>query len=260
LRAWGADGCKKGWFHFALGDRDPEFGVVPTLIDLVERAGPSDPIFVDIPIGLHDASDRERRCDLDARRVLSPHRGSSVFPAPARSAVHAETYEEATRRNREALGKGLSRQSWGIAPKIREVDELLRQRSELVSRVREVHPEVCFWALYGAPMPHSKKTREGFRARIDTVGAHLPSADELVAAAYLEHGGFDAARDDIVDALVAALTAAHAAECLTLPATPEVDPQGIPMEIVYWPGHREGGPDSRSTGRTPSGRDRDPAP
>jgi predicted RNase H-like nuclease len=236
LRAWGADGCKKGWFYFALGDPDPEFGVVPTLADLIGRAGPDDPIFVDIPIGLHDASERERLCDLEARRVLSPRRGSSVFPAPARSAVYAGTYDEATRRNREALGKGLSRQSWGIAPKIREVDELLRQRPELIGRVREVHPEVCFWALSGAPMLHSKKTREGFRARMDALGPHLSSTDELVAAAYLEYGGFDAARDDIVDALVAALSASHSAECLTLPAVPEVDPQGIPMEIVYWPG------------------------
>jgi predicted RNase H-like nuclease len=236
LKAWGADGCRKGWFYFAMGQADPEFGVVRTLADLVERAGPDDPIFVDIPIGLHDTSERERLCDLEARRVLSPVRGSSVFPTPARSSVYAETYEEAARCNREALGKGLSRQSWGIVPKIREVDELLRQRPELVGLVREVHPEVCFWALHGAPMLHSKRTREGFRARMDTLGAHLPSTDELVAAAYLEHGGFDAARDDIVDALVAALTAAHADGCLTLPATPEVDAGGMPMEIVYWPG------------------------
>ena len=234
LRAWGADGCRKGWLFVALGEGGREFGVVSSLEELVRRAAPDDPIFVDIPIGLPDAGDRGRRCDLEARRRLSPRRGSSVFPAPSRPAVYAGNYEEAQRKNREAVGKGLSKQTWAIGPKIREADELLRRRPELRGRLREAHPELCFFGLAGAPMVHSKKTRQGFRERLAVLELHLPRARDLVAAAFLEHGGFDAGRDDVVDATVVALCALHAGDCVSLPEATEVDGRGIPMEIVYW--------------------------
>lgn len=54
--------------------------------------------------------------------MLGPGRGSSVFPVPCRQAVHSETYHEASKINKEVLGRGLSKQGWGIVPKIREVD------------------------------------------------------------------------------------------------------------------------------------------
>jgi hypothetical protein len=37
---------------------------------------------------------------------------------------------------------------------------------------------------------------------------------------------------------VAALCAAHASECLTLPDSPVLDDRGLPMEMVYWPAAR----------------------
>jgi predicted RNase H-like nuclease len=209
VKAWGLDSCKKGWFFVALGDDGPEFGVVPTLADLIQRAGPDDPILVDIPIGLLESGAAGRRCDREARQVLSPERVSSVIPVPARQAIYAESYKEASRLNREVLGKGLSKQSWAIARKIREVDQLLQERRELRGRIREVHPEVCFWALDGAPMSHYKKTRAGLHQRMAILERHVPRVSETVAAAFLEHGGFEAARDDIIDAMVAALTASH---------------------------------------------------
>jgi predicted RNase H-like nuclease len=234
VRAWGLDGCKNGWFFVALGDDGPEFGVVPTLADLIQRAGPDDPVLVDIPIGLLESGDVGRRCDREARQVLSPERVSSVFPVPARQAIYAESYERPHAWNREVLGKGLSKQSWAIARKIREVDELLQERPELRGRIREVHPEVCFWALGGTPMTHYKKTRAGFHQRLEILERHVPGAAETVAAAFLEHGGFDAGRDDIIDAMVAAITASRLADCGTLPDEPEVDARGIAMEMVYW--------------------------
>ena len=87
-------------------------------------------------------------------------RGSSVFPAPCRAAVHAATYEEASAVNRQKTGRGLSQQAWGIAPKIKQVDDAIT--SECQRWAFEVHPEVCFWALnQRRPMAHNKKTQEG---------------------------------------------------------------------------------------------------
>lgn len=235
MRGWGVDGCSGGWFYFGVGDGAPAYGVVSTLRELVERVEPSAPVFVDIPIGLLSSGGAERRCDLEARRLLAPRRGSSVFPTPCPRAVHAGSYAEAQERNRETLGRGLSKQSWGIVPRIREVDELLRASSRFRGQIREVHPEVCFHGLAGSPMAESKKTRAGIKARLDALEPYLPEVRRTVGEAYLEHGGFEAQRDDILDALVAAVCAVHAAECVTIPASPPLDELGISMEMVYWP-------------------------
>ena len=43
----------------------------------------------------------------------------------------------------------VSKQLFNIAPRIREIDELLRAFPAAASRVFEVHPEVAFWRLNG---------------------------------------------------------------------------------------------------------------
>jgi predicted RNase H-like nuclease len=60
----------------------------------------------------------------------------------------------------------MSRQSWAIVYKMREVDEVLRQDPTLQSRIREVHPAVSFYFLSGErAVQHSKKTKEGKEER-----------------------------------------------------------------------------------------------
>ena len=60
-------------------------------------------------------------------------------------------------------GKGISKQAFAIAPKIAEVDEVMRDRvGGAGPAVREVHPELLFWALNGRKaMESSKKSRQG---------------------------------------------------------------------------------------------------
>ena len=152
VKGFGVDGCREGWFWVGLGEEEPEYGVVSILEELLEKHQSAATIFIDIPIGLPWSGLRERSCDREARKVLAPPRSSSVFPVPSRAAVYARDYVDAGQLNRQHLGKGLPRQSWAIAPKIREVDELVRQRPKLRDWVRECHPEVCFWALAGKTM------------------------------------------------------------------------------------------------------------
>ena len=125
--ATGVDGCPGGWFFVSLESRGlPRCDVVQEqeLGELVQRAGESDRIFVDIPIGLPDGPEG-RACDRAARKVLGKRRGS-VFPAPARAVLDASDYEDAKRRSWEATGgKAVSVQTFAIVPKIREVDALL---------------------------------------------------------------------------------------------------------------------------------------
>ena len=235
--AYGVDGCRKGWFYFALvPDREPEWGVVEKIADLVADADDADRIFIDIPIGLPNDGEG-RLCDAEARRKLAPHRTSTVFPVPVRSALTAETYEEASEKNWKASGKRLSKQTYAIMPKIREVDGLLRGSARARRIVREVHPEICFWALAGSsPMRHNKKTRRGFDERVAVLERFHPSAVECFDEIRTGHRRLDLADDDILDAMALAITAsANRGTLRTLPERPVEDSCGLPMEMVYAP-------------------------
>ncbi|MBA1149379.1 DUF429 domain-containing protein [Ectothiorhodospiraceae bacterium WFHF3C12] len=229
----GVDGCSAGWFFCRRRpDGAMDYGVAADFSTLLRGLSPGARLVVDIPIGLLESGAQERECDRLARRMLSPGRGSSVFPAPCRQAVYAEDYARAAAINRRVLGRGLSRQSWNIAAKIREVDAVLQAGSGHVA-VREGHPELSFRALAGRPVAGNKKTREGVHSRLELLSPRLTGIRALVAEAFLEHGGFDCGRDDIIDAAVLLLAAIHWEQCLSVPEDPPADPKGLSMAIHY---------------------------
>lgn len=231
----GLDGCRgRRWLVVALRDDFRWEAAVFEGVAAVRRAYPSFRLaLVDIPIGLRDKGTLERLCDREARRRLGRPRGSSVFPAPCRPALYAAAYEDASRINEELTGRRLSKQSWAIVPKIREMDEFLTAHEAARSRVRESHPEVCFWALAGRPMRYSKKTEEGLRERLAVLEKVRPGVTGMVREVR-ERLKRVAGADDLVDALVLAVGASVGADGLaTLPERPEVDAMGLPMEIVY---------------------------
>ncbi|MCI0401030.1 MAG: DUF429 domain-containing protein [Gammaproteobacteria bacterium] len=235
MRYIGVDGCCSGWFWVGLSDRsDWRTGICKSAKALGAVAAASRVTLIDVPIGLRDAGCEERLCDKVARRALGP-RASSVFPAPARATLAAEDYTQAKGINREVLGRGLSLQSWAITPKIREIDDLLRSPGGLRNLVREVHPEVCFWGLNGKrPMAHNKKKRAGREERVERMTKILPETSSIIACVARIYHRRDVAWDDILDALVAAITAKLGAGRLqTLPAKPATDAFGLPMEMVF---------------------------
>ena len=236
MRVIGVDGCRGGWICIApegAGDAPSEWWVSTDFADVMERSPPADLVLVDIPIGLLDEGPDPRAPDRLARRMLGGKRASSVFSAPVRPVLEAPDYAAANVLSRRLTGKGLSRQSWAIVPKIRQVDEFLRSRPGWIGRVREVHPELCFHAFAGGrPMQHNKKTDEGFRERLALLADRYPEAERLLGA-ILEQAGKGVARDDAVDALAAALTGRGDAPLTSIPETPERDAAGIPMEMVF---------------------------
>ena len=232
--AYGVDGCKGGWLYAGLSDDSALFGTVARLLDLVEKVPLETRIFVDIPIGLRDNGGGYRLCDQQARRLLSPLRTSSVFNAPIRPITTIEDYQQANSESKRLSGKGLSKQSFNITPKIREVDQLMIFDAKARAMIREVHPEVCFYGLAGrSPMQHSKKTKEGFAERLALLARFQPGIEPEVEAALAHYPRKIVAADDILDALVCAVTARMADRWKTVPAVPEVDSKGLPMEIVY---------------------------
>jgi len=233
--AYGIDGCRSGWLYFALGrSGESRWGLVEAIEELVSGADDSDHIFVDIPIGLPNGPER-RRCDREARRKLGAGLASAVFPAPVRAALAADTYEDANRISREETGRGMTQQTFAILARVREVDCLLRKSEKARHIVREVHPEICFWALAGcSPMRNGKKTGSGFDERLALLEGFRPSVGEEFARIRTEFRCWDVGDDDILDAMAAAITASADPVALkTLPAHPTMDSHDLPMEMVY---------------------------
>jgi predicted RNase H-like nuclease len=226
------DGCKGGWLCVTRDTVTGELAsaVYPTAEALVLQQPALALLCIDIPIGLCDRGPRE--CDAEARKFIQARR-SSVFPAPLRPMLDARTYEEVCQIGLANGGKKLSRQGWAIVPKIREVDQVLRNRAGAIPEIREVHPEVCFAAWAGSPMRHRKRGREGRQQRQRLVGDHFGGSayDEVRK----RHPGPLVASDDILDAFAALRTAERvlAGAALTLPSRPPTDRCGLAMEIVY---------------------------
>jgi predicted RNase H-like nuclease len=233
-RVIGVDGCKFGWiaaeYDFERGQLT--FSTYTDFSSLLHSCAEATSIAVDIPIGLTE-SFQPRRCDQLARRIIRP-RSSSVFPAPDRRLLEISTYSEANMFSRERSGKGLTRQSFAIFYKIRQVDSAMVP--ELQSRVFEVHPEVCFWAAAGRrPLEHPKRKPDGFEERrtiLERVLNGVVGIPTLAEAKRLSRG---VGPDDVLDATVAAWTAwRHArGECERVPESAELDARGLRMEMVY---------------------------
>ena len=109
--------------------------------------------------------------------------------------------------------------------------------------MREVHPEVCFWALNTSaggersPMQYGKKVREGERERLRLLKRYLAHASDIFKGLAKGFHSSQVAEDDILDALAAAVTgwlpAVGKGTLATLPANPIEDSCGLPMEMVY---------------------------
>lgn len=227
----GVDGCPDGWL-LARNTSDPsrvDVRVFARFDDLLDSNRDLEIVAIDIPIGL--TTQGPRPTDRAARAFLGP-RGSSVFPAPVRAALDAPTYREACNLSFAAHGKKLSKQSFAILPKIREVDRVLREDPFAAARVREIHPEVSFCVWNGdRPMEHPKRSGLGFAERHRLVESRFAGAFETARRA-IPRG--TAANDDILDAL-AALWSAHrikigTARCVPAGETSR-DDVGLPMSI-----------------------------
>ena len=238
----GVDGCPAGWFSVGLdGHGGYEVSVFTAFSELLAHYADAALVLVDIPIGLPEGKGG-RDCDRDARRRLEARR-ASVFPSPTRQTVEqsAESprdYRVAVETERRFAGKGTSKQAFAIAPKIAEVDKaLLARTSSAAPLVREVHPELCFWALNnGRPMEFGKKDPRGEAERLRILEGVEPRTQEIFDTACSRFLRKVVARDDILDALAAAVTAHHShGQLQTVPDVPPKDAKGLPMEIVFWP-------------------------
>jgi predicted RNase H-like nuclease len=144
--------------------------------------------------------------------------------------------DEASDMNFDLTKKLLPRQTLNIVPKIREMDALLSKDKSARSVIREIHPEICFWALAGRRlMEYPKKKPNGFLERKRILQSVYPLTKNIVEHALMTYKRKEVARDDILDALAAAVTAKIGFNRFpTIPEIPPIDSEGLSMEMVYF--------------------------
>ena len=152
-----------------------------------------------------------------------------------RATINAVSYEVACEKNQEKTGKKLSRQTFNILPKIKEIDDPVRGCAKARLLIREVHPEICFWALNKwKPMDFKKKEPEGIKERLTILERIRPSVRREFNTILECFRRRDVGRDDILDAMVASVTASADSSALcTLPSQVKRDDYELPMEMVY---------------------------
>jgi predicted RNase H-like nuclease len=213
----GIDGCKSGWVAVTLASSGVSVAVATTLAAL-PLGGVTG---IDMPLGL--LADGWRTADLLARRALGA-RGSCVFAIPPRPVWAQPSYAEANKRCRELTGRGLSVQAWGLRAKLMEADGFRRGSAQ---PMHEVHPELSFAALAGAPLAdtkHSPAGRDRRRALLLEAGIAVPASVP------------GAAEDDLLDAAAVAWSARQiaAGTARVLPDPPaQRGDDGYPIAIRF---------------------------
>lgn len=236
----GVDGCRTGWIAAFMQVGHPASAkvvVAPTLAAIADASEQPAVIAVDTPIGLPERTEGSGRIPEQIVRPLLGQRQSSVFAIPSRQAVYAAEYGEACRIALATSDppRKVSRQGFGIFPKIREIDALLRTRPDLVDKVFEVHPELAFWALNGGrALDQPKKVKSvrfepGMRLR----RALLSRSGLLPEALIGSPPPRGAAADDLLDALAGLTVALDLATGggQPFPDPPGRDAHGLPVAI-----------------------------
>lgn len=231
---FGIDGCKAGWV--SISKPNPlkwEIEIFTTIKEFWYMHPDAELVLIDIPIGLIDGGHSPRSADVAARKYLNGKHSSSIFSTPCRAALLKSTYEKANQINREKTGKGLSKQTWNIMGKIRELDILLQEDKNARNVFYEAGPELCFMTLADKPFNHYKKTEEGLKNRLKLIMDYCKCDNSFYESALKTLMRKNVSKDDILDAWVLAISASFGKKNLRfLPENYEYDSTGLPMRIA----------------------------
>jgi predicted RNase H-like nuclease len=233
MRVTGVDAYRGGWVAVELTDGTlTAVRAAATLRALLADTGWVTGI--DMPLGL--LGSQWRAVDRLAAARLGPRR-SSVFPIPQRPVWVQPSHAEANKLCRELTGRGLSAQTWGLRTRLLEADEY---REACTHPFYEVHPELAFAAMAGAPLTEpvpladSKHTEAGLERRrelLAQVGITLPRRE---SARTTTRTRLVAPLTDMLDAAAVAWSAHRiATDTAAIVSAPETDDQGREIAIHY---------------------------
>jgi predicted RNase H-like nuclease len=194
----GVDGTKGGWVAVVLEEgRVQRTMLIEPIASDFRGLADAAVIAIDVPIGFGP-----RRADAAARAFLKGA-ASTVFTTPAREVLEAPF----------APGLGVTKQSHNIGDRVLHVTVL----AAIDGRFREVHPEVSFRAMKGAPLKYRKKSAGGVFERMDLLRQQAIEFSDFGPAAV-------APIDDVLDAAAGAWSAARVVKGVarSLPDPPEL--------------------------------------
>ncbi len=144
-----------------------------------------------------------------------------MFPTPPRGLLEHHDYGDANAASKARFGGGLTRQTFHLLPKIREVDAAVVPATQ--HRFIEVHPECSFRALTGSVLA-PKRTALGRHQRREALEPIFGVIESRLAGAR---------PDDILDAYAVLWTAMRhqRGESIVFGGS-EVDGRGLIMRIV----------------------------
>ncbi|MCH4540834.1 DUF429 domain-containing protein [Ochrobactrum sp. POC9] len=230
----GVDGCPGGWIA-VIGEGGSLRAEVFGSFSALAASLPDEAIIaVDMPIGLPEKGVRS------AERAARAHLGerqSSLFSIPPRAAVYAEDYRESCSLSLERTDppRKVSRQAFGLFPKICELDALLRGDAGLAARVIESHPELAFAALNGMKamsLPKKIKSRinpAGMAERRALLQCYGLPEDFLKSP-----GPRGAKEDDFLDACAMYLVAGRHARGEACPQPDHVEHDAFGLRMAIW--------------------------
>ncbi len=195
--------------------------VAGSLAEVLGGAAAGQVVGIDMPLGL--LSRGWRVADAEARQRLGARR-SSIFAIPPASVWEQADYHAALAECRRLTGQGFSIQAWGLRPKLLEAGQYRRQGPQ---RLYEVHPELSFACLAGAPLPEPKHRPAGQalrRSLLTAAGLEVP-----------DDPGWRRAAADVLDAAAVAWTARRiaAGQAAALPDPPQTGEDGLEIAIRY---------------------------
>lgn len=218
----GVDACRDGWVGVDLTEGGPAaVRVAPSLEELLGDAPEGHIVGIDMPLGL--LASGWRTADREGRALLGPRR-SSMFAIPPEPVWQQPSYRAANRLCRSLTGNGFSVQAWGLRRKLLEANAF---RGHSAARLYEVHPEVSFGAMSGAPLPEPKSTLAGHALRrtlLAEAGIVIPADPTPRRVAV-----------DVLDAAAAGWTARRiaAGQARVLPDPPQTDGDGREIAIRF---------------------------
>ena len=226
--AWGGrdtgGGRKAGGGRDAGGGRSPvrvSVRVAGSLAELLAGAAPGQVVGIDMPLGLRASG--WRSADAEARRRLGVRR-SSIFAIPPAAVWEQPDYQSALAVCRRLTGQGFSVQAWGLRGKLREA---AAYRAHASQRLYEVHPELSFATMAGAPLPEPKTRPAGQALRRSVLAA--------AGLVLTDDPAWRRATVDVLDAAAVAWTAWRiaAGQAVVLPDPPQTGEDGLEIAIRY---------------------------
>lgn len=231
--AMGIDGCGYGYLGMMIDhDNNLKVFLSKTIKEVFNNIDYNGTIFIDMPIGF-ECDKGVRTCDQLARKFLGFPRSASIFNTPVRRALEAKDYHEANEINKKISGKGLSKQSYYLFDKMRDLDTFLQSHPKFMNKIHESHPEMLFKTLKQVNLNYSKKTEAGFLERLDIISKYILDSKAIIMTIYNTIGTYGVKKDDVLDTMILTLGVylSQFVGQITVPETIEYDAFNIPMAI-----------------------------